>query len=85
MLRNLSVQFLKIFLASSCIVFFNCTMIKSSSKDKTPEFKIELSGGSLVPVKLTLLFWYSLIVFQAAQNICHPHLQRMRAKPTNFA
>ncbi len=70
MLRNLFVQFLKIFLASSCIVFFNCTMIKSSSKDKTPEFKIELSGGSLVPGEINS----TVLVFSDSISSCTKYL-----------
>ena len=70
MLRNLSDQFLKIFLASSCVVFFNCTMMKSSSKETIPEFMIELSGGSLIPGEIN----YTVLVFSDSVSSCTKYL-----------
>jgi len=70
MLRNSSNHVLKIFLASSCVVFLNCTMMKSFSKDKTPEFKIELSGGSLVPGEIN----YTMLVFSDSTSSCTKYL-----------
>ena len=70
MLRNLSHQYLNIFLASSCFVFFNCTMSKTSSKYNAPEFTIELSGGSLIPGDVN----YTVLIYSDSISSCTKYL-----------
>ena len=68
MLRNLLIQILIIFPAS--VVFFNCTLMKSSSKVNTPEFEIELSGGSMVPGEMN----YTVLIFSDSISSCTKYL-----------
>ncbi len=68
MLRNLSNQLVMIFLSS--VVFINCTTMKSSPQDVTPEVKIELSGGSLVPGEIN----HTVLVFSDGISSCTRYL-----------
>jgi len=79
MVRNLTSQYLKIFLAFIYIVYYNYSMIKSSSKDIAPDFKIELSGGSLLPGEIN----YTVLIFSDSISSCTKYLPSSPAEDKN--